>query len=183
MPSKLFKLFCSNSEFVGKFKTPQKVFGTSNCLKNEELLESLEYFPPFGSDCIGGYAYFGTEASLNAHWEAVLNYIKSVSPKVIVLYPPPIAARWALSDNRGVIALYNDYDHRHIMETPLTKNVLSMKFGAWVGDDNLTQVLKAKTADEWLVGKTPFIPNKSSHETLYTRASNTMDEIVLKKEI
>jgi hypothetical protein len=180
----LLPLFCSNAYYADPTRIkPVAVVGALHCLDNDALVEALtpQYDNrAFGSDCNGGYAYFGSTMDLDKHWLNVLDYIDAVSKtSTKTSEAPPYAARWSVPKKGDMIVLYEDYDRQNLMPTPSTPHVLGMLFGAWTNDDTLDMVVCDKYYEkEWSVGTTPFDAKNVQHKALRRLARKVVKVLV-----
>lgn len=128
----------------------------------------------WGSDCIGGFAYFGLHTDMLKIQEQSNIYLqklkKSISEQFYVM--------WNIG-NYSLILLYEDYQNHIDNPYPSVNNVMMTPFGAWTDDVYLLDVLKEKLywKENWLVGDLPFDLNNEKHQQLLENFKNTIIKI------
>ena len=104
----------------------------------------------WGSDCLGGIAYFGKTENMKDILKQTKEYFEKMNSKHA---ENQFYLFWNLGDY-SLLNLYEDYQASVDNPYPVNDNVLSILFGAWCDDDKLNKVLKDKKylEDQWSFG-------------------------------
>jgi hypothetical protein len=135
------------------FKWPNKVVTFKKFIEEIEMEEKFYdgHWAPFGSDTEGGLAYFSKTTDVNKLEEKVLSYLENLEGGEVV---DQYYARWDIDSGYSILILYENYDSVF----PRQENVLMVKCGAWMDDDNLPRVLEELSyLEDALVNKTWLI--------------------------
>ena len=133
----------------------------------------------FGTDCLGGIAYFGLIKDIKdvqIQSDKYLSYFSNDN------YYGKCYAMWEIEDY-SLLLLYEDYQEKLDNPYPVNSNVMSLQFGAWISDYNLLQVLMLNEDErdmhgaEWFVGSEPFDEGNSTHQLLFTQFKPFINEI------
>lgn len=130
----------------------------------EYILESKEII--WGSDTVGGLAYFGKKEEMENILKQSSTYLSKLSSRQVenqfYLY-------WNF-DDYAMLLLYEDYSEEKENPYPHQENVLCVHFGAWLNDEKLWDILNEKFyVDDimhWNVSGIPFDEKITQHKTL-----------------
>lgn len=136
------------------------------------------YDPPysiFGTDCLGGFAYFGKkEDMLEIKQQADIYLQKSTEPLSYFLWE---------AQEHALLLLYENYQEKVDNPYPSQKNVMFLEFGAWISDYTLQYILtltkeqKKMHGSMWYIGKEMFNNSNQSHKNLLSTFMNTLTTI------
>jgi len=163
------------------------------CIMGEdhaEALEGLEFnvlydpemYSLFGTDCCGGLAYFGLNKDIKNIQEQAdkyLKYFSDIPQSEDLEWEGKFYALWEIGDY-SLLILYEDYQDDLENPYPVNSNVLFTKFGAWISDYQLPQILylsqeeQKMHGNELLVGKEKFLVNNPIHQLLLNKFKDTM---------
>lgn len=145
-----------------KFQTLKRFISN---IKEEQLFDIDCPWEPFGSDSVGGLAYYGSKENIIQLEQNILTYLANLSNSDIETQHYAI---WYVKNN-ALLILYEDYDNDY----PTQEDVLFIKFGSWTDDVLLPKVLNtylyledAEVNKTWKVGNQIYSKTNSNHEEL-----------------
>ncbi len=148
----------------------------SSNIREENLFDYRVAWEPFGSDCIGGLAYYGSKEDILNLEKKVLNYLENLTGGRIETQH---YALW-LTDTNALLILFEDYDNVY----PIEENVLMVKFGAWTDDILLPEVIEtylyleeSEINNTWKVGSEVYLKTNQKHEFLRTNMLKDLYDI------
>lgn len=134
-------------------------------IKEEQLFDTDYSWAPFGSDCVGGLAYYGSKENILELEQNILVYLEHLSDSNVETQH---YALWYVG-NYALLILYEDYDNDY----PIQEDVLFIKFGSWTDDVLLPKVLNtylylddAEINKTWKVGNKIYSKSNLTHEQL-----------------
>lgn len=138
------------------------------CTDVESYINGTILYEPsysmFGTDCVGGLAYFGKIADILQIKKQANNYLQKNKTTLIYFL-------WEI-ENHALLLLYENYQAEIDNPYPKQDNVMFLDFGAWVGDHTLPDLLTFNKDDRqihglnWYVGDDAFNDKKKSHQNL-----------------
>ncbi len=125
----------------------------------------------WGTDWVGGIAYFGKTEDIEKIKEQTQIYFKKMNSRIA---KNQFYLFWKLGDY-SLLNLYEDYQAAVDNPYPSEDNVLSVLFGAWCDDEDLMCTLKEKEyIDHWSYGGKRVDLNNSEQYKLLNKMKNSV---------